>query len=193
MGTHWPSKSFSSISGKRLAEFASDCARAKLREKQKIAVSAKLSASLKGLFILFSLCLQFKLRQDKGFNFNTDFSRLQIPSHDGYLRPMKRIFHSAMLFVCVAFLGQQLVFGQATLIDPVEVFQGSLSDPENDEVSLHWDVTNLTDDTLELMVVRNIIQAVDVLLKNSLDKNKLSKIFTSGIEETKSALKRKST
>lgn len=76
---------------------------------------------------------------------------------------MKRIFHSAMLFVCVAFLGQQLVFGQATLIDPVEVFQGSLSDPENDEVSLHWDVTNLTDDTLELMVVRNIIQAVDVL------------------------------
>ena len=36
------------------------------------------------------------------------------------------------------------------------------------------------------------IQAVEVLLKNSLDKSKLSKIFTSSIEETKSALKRKS-
>ena len=41
--------------------------------------------------------------------------------------------------------------------------------------------------------VRISIQAVEVLLKNSLDKNKLNKIFTSGIEETKSALKRKST
>jgi F-type H+-transporting ATPase subunit b len=41
--------------------------------------------------------------------------------------------------------------------------------------------------------VKISIQAVEVLLKNSLDKNKLSKIFTSGIEETKSALKRKST
>jgi F-type H+-transporting ATPase subunit b len=41
--------------------------------------------------------------------------------------------------------------------------------------------------------VKISIQAVEVLLKNSLDKNKLNKIFTSGIEETKSALKRKST
>ena len=41
--------------------------------------------------------------------------------------------------------------------------------------------------------VKVSIQAVEVLLKNSLDKNKLSKIFTSSIEETKSALKRKST
>jgi F-type H+-transporting ATPase subunit b len=37
------------------------------------------------------------------------------------------------------------------------------------------------------------IQAVEVLLKNSLDKNKLNKIFVSSIEETKLALKRKST
>jgi len=37
------------------------------------------------------------------------------------------------------------------------------------------------------------IQAVEVLLKNSLDKNKLNKIFVSSIEETKSALKIKST
>ena len=37
------------------------------------------------------------------------------------------------------------------------------------------------------------IQAVEVLLKNSLDKNKLNKIFISSVEETKSALKRTST
>jgi hypothetical protein len=36
------------------------------------------------------------------------------------------------------------------------------------------------------------MQSVESLLKNSLDKNKLNKIFTSSIEETKSALKRKS-
>jgi len=41
--------------------------------------------------------------------------------------------------------------------------------------------------------VKISIQAVEVLLKNSLDKNKLNKIFTSSVEETKSALKRKST
>jgi F-type H+-transporting ATPase subunit b len=41
--------------------------------------------------------------------------------------------------------------------------------------------------------VKISIQAVEVLLKNSLDKNKLNKIFNSSIEETKSALKIKST
>ena len=41
--------------------------------------------------------------------------------------------------------------------------------------------------------VKISIQAVEVLLKNSLDKNKLNKIFISSVEETKSALKRKST
>ena len=41
--------------------------------------------------------------------------------------------------------------------------------------------------------VKIAIQSVEVLLKNSLDKNKLNKIFTSSVEETKSALKRKST
>ena len=40
--------------------------------------------------------------------------------------------------------------------------------------------------------VKISVQAVEVLLKNSLDKNKLNKIFTTSIEETKSALKRKS-
>ena len=41
--------------------------------------------------------------------------------------------------------------------------------------------------------VKISIQAVEVLLKNSLDKNKLNKIFDSSVEETKTALKRKST
>ena len=41
--------------------------------------------------------------------------------------------------------------------------------------------------------VKISIQAVEILLKNSLDKNKLNKIFVSSIEETKTALKRKST
>jgi F-type H+-transporting ATPase subunit b len=40
--------------------------------------------------------------------------------------------------------------------------------------------------------VRISIQAVEVLLKNSLDKNKLNKIFSSSVIETKSALKIKS-
>ena len=38
--------------------------------------------------------------------------------------------------------------------------------------------------------VKISIQAVEVLLKNSLDKNKLNKIFDTSIEETKSAIKR---
>ena len=41
--------------------------------------------------------------------------------------------------------------------------------------------------------VKIAIQSVEVLLKNSLDKNKLNKIFNSSLEETKSALKRKFT
>jgi len=38
--------------------------------------------------------------------------------------------------------------------------------------------------------VRISIQAVEVLLKNSLDKSKLNKIFISSVEETKSTLKK---
>jgi F-type H+-transporting ATPase subunit b len=41
--------------------------------------------------------------------------------------------------------------------------------------------------------VKISIQAVEGLLKNSLDKNKLNKIYSSSVEETKSALKIKST
>jgi F-type H+-transporting ATPase subunit b len=41
--------------------------------------------------------------------------------------------------------------------------------------------------------VKIAITSVESLLKNSLDKNKLNKIFISSVEETKLALKRKST
>ena len=41
--------------------------------------------------------------------------------------------------------------------------------------------------------IKIAIQSVEFLLKNSLDKNKLNKIFASSIGETKLALKRKST
>ena len=41
--------------------------------------------------------------------------------------------------------------------------------------------------------VKIAISSVESLLKNSLDKNKLNKIFTSSVVETKLALKRKST
>lgn len=49
---------------------------------------------------------------------------------------------------------------QPTLVDPIEIFEGSLSDPENEEIAIHWDVTNLTDDVLSLKVTRNIDQLV---------------------------------
>ena len=41
--------------------------------------------------------------------------------------------------------------------------------------------------------VKIAINSVESLLKNSLDKNKLNKIFAESVEETKSALKKKST
>lgn len=52
------------------------------------------------------------------------------------------------------------VFAQPTLVDPIEVFEGSLDNPENNEIAIHWDVTNLTSDTLSLMVTRSIVQLV---------------------------------
>lgn len=51
-------------------------------------------------------------------------------------------------------------WAQPTLVDPIEVFEGSLDDPENNEIAIHWDVTNLTSDTLNLMVTRSIVQLV---------------------------------
>ena len=63
-----------------------------------------------------------------------------------------------------AFLGIALTagvaFAQPTLVDPFEVFEGSLDDPETEEIALHWDVTNLTNDTMNLMVTRSIVQLV---------------------------------
>ena len=70
---------------------------------------------------------------------------------------MKTLFFSVLL---CAVMGPVVSWAQPTLVDPIEVFEGSLDDPENEEIALHWDVTNLTDDTLSLMVTRNIIQLV---------------------------------
>jgi hypothetical protein len=70
---------------------------------------------------------------------------------------MKTLFFSVLLS---AVMGPAVLWAQPTLVDPIEVFEGSLDDPANEEIALHWDVTNLTDDTLSLMVTRNIIQLV---------------------------------
>jgi len=63
-----------------------------------------------------------------------------------------------------AFLGIALTagvaFAQPTLVDPIEVFEGSLDNPDTEEIALHWDVTNLTNDTMHLMVTRSIVQLV---------------------------------
>ena len=70
---------------------------------------------------------------------------------------MKTLFFSVLL---CAVMGPAVFWAQPTLLHPIEVFEGSLDDPANEEIALHWDVTNLTDDTLSLMVTRNIIQLV---------------------------------
>ena len=70
---------------------------------------------------------------------------------------LKMLFFSVLL---CAMTGPAVLWAQPTLVDPIEVFEGSLDDPANEEIALHWDVTNLTDDTLSLMVTRNIIQLV---------------------------------
>ncbi len=59
-----------------------------------------------------------------------------------------------------AVISPVVFLAQPTLVDAIEIFEGSLDDPNNEEIALHWDVANLTDDTLNLMVTRNIIQLV---------------------------------
>ncbi|HBP45852.1 MAG TPA: hypothetical protein DD635_08095, partial [Flavobacteriales bacterium] len=63
------------------------------------------------------------------------------------------------ILLCAA-MSPVVLWAQPTLVDPIEIFEGSLDDPNNEEIALHWDVANLTDDTLNLMVTRNIIQLV---------------------------------
>ena len=55
---------------------------------------------------------------------------------------MKTLFFSVLLS---AVMGPAVLWAQPTLVDPIEVFEGSLDDPANEEIALHWDVTNLTE------------------------------------------------
>ena len=105
--------------------------------------------------------MPIRVRQGKGFNFKPDFNGMQNPRHDGYLRPMKCFNILSIFCVVGAFMVNQTAWCQVTLIDAVEVFEGSLSDPENDEIAVHWDVANLTTDTLKLIVSRQVVQGVE--------------------------------
>lgn len=53
-----------------------------------------------------------------------------------------------------------VTLAQPTLVDPVDAVEGTLSDPAFDEVSVHWDVLNGTNEDLTLMVTRTLVQAV---------------------------------
>ena len=78
----------------------------------------------------------------------------------GIFAPMISNKTPLMLALALQGLAASVLLAQPTLVDPIEIFEGSLDDPENNEIALHWDVTNLTDDTLNLMVTRNIVQLV---------------------------------
>ena len=73
------------------------------------------------------------------------------------MKEIKSILFAAAL--SASFIADEAI-AQPTLVDPIEVFEGSLDDPENAEIAIHWDVTNLTEDTLTLKVTRNIEQLV---------------------------------
>ena len=73
------------------------------------------------------------------------------------MKELKSILFAAAL--SASFIADEAI-AQPTLVDPIEVFEGSLDDPENAEIAIHWDVTNLTEDTLTLKVTRNIEQLV---------------------------------
>lgn len=66
-----------------------------------------------------------------------------------------KLFLAALAVVCGGG-----AWAQPTLVDPVDVVEGTLSDPQFDEVSVHWDVLNGTGEDLTLMVTRTLVQAV---------------------------------
>ena len=61
---------------------------------------------------------------------------------------------------------------------------------KNEDTSNEWKDTNLKD--IKNASVKIAIESVEKLIKNSMDKIKLDKIYSSSIEETKLALKKKS-
>ena len=86
--------------------------------------------------------------------------RGKIQANLGIFAPMMKVKSILFAVAMTAGLLAGTVIAQPTLVDPIEVFEGSLSDPENAEIAIHWDVTNLTEDTLQLKVTRNISQLV---------------------------------
>jgi hypothetical protein len=78
----------------------------------------------------------------------------------GIFAPMKELKSILIAAVLSLGLAAGTAFAQPTLVDPVEVFEGTLADTENAEIVIHWDVTNLTEDSLTLKVTRNIEQLV---------------------------------
>ena len=80
---------------------------------------------------------------------------------DGYLRPMNRIKFIQLALPLLFVVALQNVWAQATLLDPINVIEGTLSDPEFDEIAFHWDVANFTSDTLVLWVSRDLDQNVE--------------------------------
>ena len=73
------------------------------------------------------------------------------------MNELKSLFIAVSMNFCLL---AGTAIAQPSLVDPIEVFEGSLSDPENAEIAIHWDVTNLTEDTLQLQVTRYISQLV---------------------------------
>lgn len=68
--------------------------------------------------------------------------------------------HKIWIFMAVAIGFGTVAWSQPTLSGAVDVVEGSLSNPEDDVMAFHWDVTNETQDTLVLMASRYIVQIV---------------------------------
>lgn len=84
-------------------------------------------------------------------------------ANESFNRPSTLQVNWAMciLFSLFSGLGSHSAWSQPTLVDPTDMVEGSLSDPAMEVIQVHWDVTNLTTDTLYLMVTRTLIQTVD--------------------------------
>lgn len=52
-------------------------------------------------------------------------------------------------------------WGQLTIPNPVEVIEGSLSNPDDDVLAFHWDIVNGTSEALNLMASRYVVQLTE--------------------------------
>lgn len=98
-----------------------------------------------------------KIHESKPWGHN---SQCKIRAVIGILAGMNwnKVTFSSLLWVFA--VAVSAAWAQPSLVDPIESIEGSLSDPEMEIVEMHWDVINLTSDTLALIVTRNIIQQV---------------------------------